>query len=220
MKRQACVVAPLVLGIAASSALAAVQNVQEKIVSEPAIGIVRTVSVGSPIHEKSRYFLVEETVTTVTERMKGGRWVFPLTITPDQLLTQVSSSTKFKACTDAGSGPCGLDDDGDGTFDRMAQDEMSMAIKLKKPVRYTTRSETRVQSDARNIKQVILYAGATGDTLRLSYREFSNDMARPAFTEELSIPITKTFPQMVAVKDITLRIHGIDGMGLRYEIVP
>ncbi len=212
--------AALALAAAATCALAQVANVQEKIVAEPGIGVIRTVSVGSAIHERSRYLLVEETVTTVTERMKGGRWFLALTVTPDQPLTQVESKAKFKACTNAGSGPCGLDDDGDGDFDRMAQDDMSMAIKLKKPVLYTIRRETRVQSDPKNFKQVILYAGATGDTLRLSYREFSNDMARPAFTEELSIPITKTFPQMVAVKDIKLWLHGVDGMGLRYEIVP
>jgi hypothetical protein len=56
--------------------------------------------------------------------------------------------------------------------------------------------------------------------LRLSYREFSNNMARPAFTEELTIPISKTYPQDVAVKLVKLRIHSIDGLGMRYEILP
>lgn len=150
--------------------------------------------------------------------MRGGRWLLPLVITPDQELTQVSSKAKF-ACTDLGSGPCGLDDDADDTFDRMAQDELSMALKLKKPVPYKTRRDSKVVDDPENFRQVILYQGATSDTLRLSYREFVKDMARPAFTEELSIPITKSFPQLIAVKDITLRILNIDGLGLRYELV-
>jgi hypothetical protein len=204
----------------AASASAGIEKVEERIVSEPAAGQQRTVSVGSPILERSRSLLIEETVISVDEKMKGGRWVLPLTITPEETLTQVESKAKFKACTRQGNGPCGLDDDGDGVFDRMAQDDMSLAIKLKKPVRYTTRRQTSVRDDPKNFKQILLYAGAAGDTLRLSYREFSNDMARPAFTEDLSIPLARNFPQMVAVKDIKLRLYGIDGMGLRYEIVP
>lgn len=193
---------------------------QEKVVQVPLPGVVRTVSVGSTVLEKSRLYVVEESVTTVVEPMKGGQWMIPLTINPDQPLTEVSSKAKFKACAGiGGSGACGLDDDGDGIFDRMARDDISMALRLKKPVRYVTRRETTVQADKDNFRQVILYTGATGDTLRLSYREFVKDMARAAFTEELTIPLTRTFPQMVAVKDVQFRIHGIDGMGLRYEIV-
>jgi len=210
----ACLVA---VPIAAS---ADVNRVHERIVSDPNAGVVRTVSVGSIIREQGRFYIVDEAITTVSRPMRGGRWVIPLTVNPDQPLTQVSSNAKFKACTNAGTGPCGLDDDGNGTFDRMAQDSVSLAVKLKEPVPYVTKTQTRVVDDPKNFKQVILYTGATGDTLRLSYREFSNNMARPAFTEELTIPLSKQFPQDVAVKDVRIRIHKIDGLGLTYEILP
>jgi len=70
-----------------------------------------------------------------------------------------------------------------------------------------------------NLRQMILYQGATSDTLRLSYREFRGDLARPAFTEELAVPITREFPQDIVVKNIRFRLFGLDGTGLTYEIV-
>ena len=65
---------------------------------------------------------------------------------------------------------------------------------------------------------VILFQGATTDTLRFSYREFKNDMARAAFTEELTIP-REPFPQMMMLKNIQIEVLGVSGMGLRYKIV-
>ncbi len=182
----------------------------------PAVGIRKTVSVGSNIHEYSKSFSFDAPVTEI--EMKGGQWLLPLVVPAGTVLRQVESKSKFKACTDDGQGPCGLDDDGDGTFDRMAQDFVTSALKLKVKVPYAMK---RVVVDSNeSFKQVILYQGATSDTLRLSYREFKNNMARDAFTEELTIPLTKTFPQDVAVKAVKLRIHNIDGLGLTYEVLP
>ncbi len=58
---------------------------------------------------------------------------------------------------------------------------MVAALKLKEPVAYHI--EERQVAAGDNFRQVISYLGVSGETLRLSYREFSNDMARPAFNE-------------------------------------
>jgi hypothetical protein len=64
----------------------------------------------------------------------------------------------------------------------------------------------------------MLFQGATSDSLRFSYREFSNDMARPAFTEDLSIP-REPFPSMIMVKNLQLEVLAVSGMGMRYRVV-
>jgi hypothetical protein len=100
----------------------------------------------------------------------------------------------------------------------MAQDFVTSALKLKVKVPYSLK---RIVVDtSESFKQVILYQGATSDTLRLSYREFKDNMARQAFTEELTIPLDKTFPQDIAVKAVKLRIHKINGLGMTYEVLP
>lgn len=180
----------------------------------PDIGVLRTVSAGTPIHEYARTYSFDAYVPDA--EMKGGRWLLPLVVPANTPLSRVASKAKLKACIE--NGPCGLDDDGDGAFDRMAEDDISRALKLKTPIPYKKRRVTVNNPDS--LRQVIIYAGASSDSIRLSYREFSNDLARPAFTEDLLIPINKIFPQDVAVKAVKIRIHGIDGLGLRYEILP
>ena len=64
----------------------------------------------------------------------------------------------------------------------------------------------------------LIYLGTSGGALRVSYREFANDMARPVFTEELTVPLGITFPQVIAVNDTKLVIHNIDAVGLDYEL--
>jgi hypothetical protein len=59
-----------------------------------------------------------------------------------------------------------------------------------------------------------------GNALSLSYREFSDDMARPAFTEDLSVPMGATFPQPIVVKGQRFIVHKIDGTGLTYQLSP
>lgn len=180
----------------------------------PEIGKQQTVSVGTTLHEYNRTYSFNAAVPQ--ERMKIAPLFIPLIIESGTLMFSVPTKTKFKACIK--NGACGIDDDGDGIFDRMAIDSSANAFKMKNKVVYQLKRISKDESDS--VRQVIMYSGATGDTLRLSYREFSNNLARPAFTEELTIPITKIFPQDVAVKAVKIRIHSIDGLGVRYEILP
>lgn len=111
---------------------------------------------------------------------------------------------------------CAIDADGDGAFERLAG---VGAGKINPPVAYHD-GEMRISRVNDNFEKKITYLGMSGDTLRLSYREFINDMARPAFTEELSLPLPKTFPARIVVKDTTFVILGISGEGLRYSVAP
>lgn len=187
-------------------------NAETKIGMEPPAQVVRTASVGSPIVEK---FRIQTTTVAVTDAdVVRGTITGNIKIDAGEPLYPVATKAKVKVCS--ANGPCGLDDDGDGRFDRIALDDMVAALKLKEPVAYHI--EERQVAAGDNFRQVISYLGISGDTLRLSYREFSNDMARPAFNEELTFPLAKGFPQQIAFKDLRMTILGIDGLGLRYRI--
>jgi hypothetical protein len=179
----------------------------------PALGVETTATVGSPAIEKFRYDSVRIGVarTDIVRRTITG----DIRINAGDPLYPVSSRAKFKACST--SGPCALDDDGDGTFDRIALDDMVAALKLKEPVPYEIKDAVAPSSTG-NFKQVIIYLGTSSDTLRLSYREFLNDMARPAFTEELTFPLSKIYPQKIALKDSVITILAIDGLGMHYRV--
>lgn len=91
-----------------------------------------------------------------------------------------------------------------------------MAMKIKIPAPYSAATIFAVRTDA--FKEVILYQGATADSVRFSYRQFKDDLARPAFTEELTIP-REPFPAMMMVKNLQIEVMAVTGMGLRYRIV-
>lgn len=132
---------------------------------------------------------------------------------------------KTKACqsrTNLGWINCVIDTDGDGRFDRVSFNDVAGAKDITPPVAYQ-RIPIRMSVNPRfgegdDFKRVFIFTGMAGATLTISYREFLNDLARPAFTESLSIPLTSTFPQKVAVKGHVLEIRGIDGMGLHYSV--
>lgn len=185
----------------------------------PELGVETTVPAGGEIYSYARVYSIEG--AQLDAEAKAGDWLLESKYPAGTKLIPVSTKAKLKACAPekdslVAVGPCFLDDDGDGTFDRQAADEIKMARKMKTPVPYSKTKISIVREDT--FKTVLLYQGATADTLRFSYREFKNDIARPAFTEELSIP-REPYPAMIMVKNIQLEVGAVTGMGLRYKVV-
>lgn len=196
-----------------------VHSQEMQVINVPEIGAESTVPAGGKIYSFARVYSING--AQLEADAKAGSWLMTRLYPKGTKLVPVDTKTKFKACLPyEGSfdpaGPCFLDDDGDGAFDRQAGDQTEMALKLKAPAPYKFIKISIVKSDS--FESAILYQGATSDSLRFSYREFKNDMARSAFTEELTIPREK-FPAMIMVKNIQVEVLGLTGMGLRYRII-
>lgn len=205
----------------AAAALAKSKDETMQIVAKPELGKEAVVAAGGEVFSYSKRFIVPAVQTNIDSRPSGWLGLGAQNIPAGTKLVIVSSNARLKACVPIANsvsteGPCFLDDDGDGVFDRNALDQVKMATRLKQPVPYSPAELTFEGQDS--FKRLVLYQGATSDTLRFSYREFSDDMARPAFTEELSIP-REAFPSMIVVKNLQLEILGVTGMGLRYRVV-
>lgn len=189
---------------------------------KPSKGIDSTASVGNTVFERSKYRAME--AVEIDRRVQAKIIFARVDLMPGTQLMKIESKTKFKACAAATmeafsaklySG-CLMDDDGDGKFDRVAGNEVQGGKKLDEPIAY--KPSEFVDLAPGSLKQTVIYLGSTKDTLRLSYREFVNDMARPAFTEEYTFPLATTYPQPVAFKDVKLTVTGIDGAGLHYRV--
>lgn len=190
-----------------------------KIVSAPAIGEESTVGAGGDVYSFMRIYTIDGARIDVDT--KAGDWLAEQAVPAGTMLVPVETTKKYKGCvpfsgTFEPSGPCFIDDDGDGRFDRHSRDQVVIFRKLKQPVPYTIVPVSIARADS--FKRTILYQGATADSVRFSYREFKDDMARPAFTEELTIP-REAFPTMARVKNLQIELLGVSGMGLRYRIV-
>lgn len=68
-------------------------------------------------------------------------------------------------------------------------------------------------------RRELVYSGAGGGVLRLLYREFADDMARPAFTQEVTYDLAPTGADTVAsFKGVRLRVRDAGNAGLRYVV--
>ena len=132
---------------------------------------------------------------------------------------------RTKACqsrTNLGWLNCVIDTDSDGKFDRVSFNDVGGAKDIDPPVPFRI-EPVRMGVNPRygegdDFRRVFVFTGVEGNTLKVSYREFNNNFARPAFTEQLSIPLASTFPQRVAIRNHIFEILAVDGMGLHYRI--
>ena len=112
---------------------------------------------------------------------------------------------------------CVVDSDDDGRFDKVINSSNGFSKPIVSPVPYR-RGVVEVDGTGEsNFRKVITYAGVGEGIIRFSYREFRNDTARPAFSEDLTLPLGKSFPQNVAIKDVVITLLAVDGMGLSYK---
>jgi hypothetical protein len=115
---------------------------------------------------------------------------------------------------------CLVDSEDDGRFDKVIYSADGFSKRVEPPVHYKRGVVEVAGEGGSNFRKVIIYSGVGDGIIKFSYREFTNDMARPAFTEELALPLGKSFPQDVAIKDQVFTLLSLDGMGLTYQRLP
>jgi hypothetical protein len=90
---------------------------------------------------------------------------------------------------------CYLDGDGDNRFETLwvAPGAIGFTYVLDPPVQYKS---GQITGDASGYKYELLYQGLDGNTLRVGYREYIDNMARPAFAQELTYPVRSHPPPL------------------------
>ena len=194
--------------------------------SEPKVGVVSGVRVGEVIFKDYRYRELESPERTLIERPL----IFPINWTAQG---SVPAGTKFyrvsekKYCTEekfgsfwtGRSAACLLDEDQDGFFERItSQNPLVKAHQLASPVAYNTKLGDKISLDAGGYLRQLIFQGRTSDTLRVTYREFFNDTARPAFTQELTYPI-KAGRASIVFRSLTIDVTKIDDNAITYTVI-
>jgi hypothetical protein len=128
------------------------------------------------------------------------------------------TSVTLSGMTMYGWDDCLIDKDSDGKFELVSFNEVGGSKDIVPPVAYTRQMVPVEGVGGNSFRKTLTFLGKSGTDLRLSYREYSNDMARPAFTEELTLPVGSTFPQKFRVKDLSMTVSAIDGEGLHYQV--
>jgi hypothetical protein len=71
--------------------------------------------------------------------------------------------------------------------------------------------------DDNSFQQVLIYNGRTGDTINVGYREFSNDTARPAFSNEIQYDLSVS--DVVGYQNARIRVIQATNTSIRYVVI-
>lgn len=221
MSARALLIAAIILSAVPATAA------ERKVGQKPEPGVETTVTVGTPLLEK--FNMVTVTVPRLRDDLKVPLGIQGQIVVPSGAQFRVVRDKPLKACTVAEDtyvdhivGPrgaaCLQDVDSDGAFDKASAESVMFTTKKIQPPAPYDLVDTPAAAGSDYFRQNLVYLGAAQGVLRLSYREFSHDMARPAFTEELSFPLEATYPQIIAWRDTRITLLGISNAGLQYRI--
>ncbi|UAA85957.1 hypothetical protein H2787_05840 [Acinetobacter baumannii] len=88
-------------------------------------------------------------------------------------------------------------------------------ISQEKPVEYTPK-QVHV-SDAKSLQQVLYYNGKVGNRINIGYREFFDNMARPAFSNDVEYDLKES--KTIAYKGAIIEIMNADNQSISYKVI-
>lgn len=186
--------------------------------AEPPFGEERTSLPGDPVYVEFDY-----PVQVIALAESEIRYSRNLTIPANEPVggyraesgREVFCSNRQRQVMHGGGIVCLRDDDGDGAFDRFslqATDKLAArSMKVDPPVPYELermpiQAERTSDSSGRFLRREILYQGAARGVLHLRYREFVDDLAREAFSQDLSFDLAAEEATALVVKGARLEV--------------
>lgn len=204
-------------------------QVNRRVGEAPPIGVVSERTVGEVIYETFNY-----------EEWSGAHLAGPLLIDvfaasadlgPGDALVAGQEAGETVFCTSgpilrvAGQGPtsrvCLKDTDADGRFDQWRSPDGPPARRnwadLEAPAAYTTGSS--MAPTGGGFKYQLLYQGLSSGVISLLYREYADNLIRPAFQQELSYTLAKNGSTEISFRTTRIEIHAADNNSIRYTVL-
>lgn len=224
-----CVVALLLVGIlSACTAIKVIEptKMTESIGTEPLLDVLTNAQVGQTIF--SQYQLWKQSsysLQTAFSSVIGGAEVV---VTPEDNLVKAKADGKSVFCTEKPTmrnlvgvpikTACFVDADNEGMFSKLMvpADAVWWSQTLSEPVRYARVERSIRRPDT--LRFELIYLGSSGRVIRLAYREYLNDLARPAFSQEVSYDI-ESFPMKIGFRRAQFEIFGVTGSSLTYKVI-
>jgi hypothetical protein len=196
------------LALGLSTGCATATKAPDKAVSgqSPEIGISTSVTVGETM--VSNYDYIAEESAVLVETAEGNSLMGRPTLTTGATLTKLNSSSGDIYCVPMRGkiSPCFKDDDADGDFDSAYNysnvSTMIAPIGGVEQVKYRVR-ETTIKA---GFKNELVYQGAHDGSLRLTYREYSDSLARPDFNQDLMYSLSDGDTD-ISFRNVRLTVH-------------
>ncbi len=197
------------LGLAGAAAAAAAKSRRTEMVARrgetsfPVHGELAWARPGEAVYANYNYDAVQAARTTAPATKENG---YPLPVG-----TEFYRMVNGKFCIQTGK-TCFKDEDLDGDFDRAGRDPET---NKRVDVPYES-GEIQFDASDEGFRSELVYQGAQRGLLQFAYREFVDDMARPAFTQVISYDLEES--TTIAFQTLELEILEAGNMGIRYRV--
>lgn len=195
--------------------------------SIPQVGIASTSETGDTMYAESQTTSSQEATVTLTQpataTMDLGHKLSVEAGRSGQLMnTMGRKAVCWQFVTTPGVGgpahACLLDYSDANRFDYVMFRNRDRVFPLTRPVAYSVVKGAAIEtSQESKFRRELLYQGLSKGTIKLSYREFANDMARPAFTQDVLYDLESNGKTTVVFKG--LRVNVLEATSARIKYV-
>jgi hypothetical protein len=157
------------------------------------------------------------------EDLKGSFWFGRESLVAGTQLSQISAggNTMYCAPPITYGAACLADRDNDGKFDQAGTVNAYSAVvnkaSIDSPVLYKLTDE--LASEGQGSKYELVYQGVSGNIVQISYREYSQNLARPAYQQDLRYTLNEIGDTEVSFRDLRILIHTAGNNGIEYTVV-
>jgi len=199
--------------------------------TRPSVGTTATRTIGTTLIEQGRLYKVPSLKLISDYKTKWirnmGTRAFPITFSQGTTLTKAAEYQGVPIYTGPSLGgmgkPSGQQSDithGLGVTKDMEVEYVYAAggvIDETKGRSINAEETYTLAKGSKSFKQEFLYSGKEDNTILFSYREFKNDLARPAFTQNVRYDLSES--KTIAFKGLRLRIIEATNSSLTYKIL-
>jgi len=191
----------------------------------PKLNDISTVEIGENIYSKSYLFYGNTSLVTLLSLAVGQGFGWSVDTTNFKKPVQGTLKKWAKIGQDnintmcfPSSSLCLSDPQNTGSFTHFGIGAQVGSTTLDKPARYRiTSSEPVIREDS--FKYTALYQGKTQNSIKISFREFKNDMARPAFTQDIDYELNADGGATIGFKGLRIEVIKATNMDLTYKVI-
>ncbi len=116
--------------------------------------------------------------------------------------------------------PCFVDTNSDGAFDQYTNlgDGFDNSFKDTKVEIKFTKSVDPLTAKT-GFKKELVYQGVSDGKVSIAYREFSNDMARPAYSQNVDYDLDSSESTVIGFKGARIKVMKASGIFIEYQVV-
>lgn len=93
---------------------------------------------------------------------------------------------------------------------------VTMSKDLQVPVTYSKRED--IFPKPNSFKNELLFQGKNGSNIKFSYREYVNDLARPAYFQDVTYDLS-TLPTIITFRTVKLEVIEVNNNGMKYKVL-